>query len=417
MEFRNCPQSFLFQYLWNLKQPTSPVLAKGSMCHIALEKLFHLSPSERTLHVLHNLFRLAWSEHRGKDPYRILFEKHVMTETESSAITNNSTEETSIRSTTSEETTSPVVVDSSIVTDVTTIRDVQAESDWGREGLQLLSNYYEIENPTLVMPPNPIRQEVWVQANLTTNPRLGVTACNDLLSQSLASVDDEVGWQGIDRNNDTPAASIENTISENIHPVDIDNTFHVRGIVDRLDLIRFTAKDPNNDKTFTQLVLRLTDYKSGKAPDLKYNATTNATIIQDSFFQLKIYALLMREKQQQQSHTFAPQRTETTSSMNTKNDETATPTMPLRYLRLFYLTSKSGRAQYIDYDLGSTQEQRDNELQQIHQQLSDVWKQISELVLLQDPTLFVGCDRSFCYCHQCRNRFIPGSLWQPSNNA
>mmetsp|Transcript_53212 Transcript_53212/g.64108 ORF Transcript_53212/g.64108 Transcript_53212/m.64108 type:complete len:217 (+) Transcript_53212:3-653(+) len=58
-EFLSCPQSYLFQYLYKIKQPTNTALAKGSMCHSALEKLFDLNPSQRTLENLENLFRCA----------------------------------------------------------------------------------------------------------------------------------------------------------------------------------------------------------------------------------------------------------------------------------------------------------------------------------------------------------------------
>jgi ATP-dependent helicase/DNAse subunit B len=41
-EYENCPQSFFFQYILKLKQPTNTALAKGSMCHSALEQFLGL---------------------------------------------------------------------------------------------------------------------------------------------------------------------------------------------------------------------------------------------------------------------------------------------------------------------------------------------------------------------------------------
>jgi hypothetical protein len=32
-EFKACPQSFLFQYIYGIKLPTNPTLAKGTLCH------------------------------------------------------------------------------------------------------------------------------------------------------------------------------------------------------------------------------------------------------------------------------------------------------------------------------------------------------------------------------------------------
>ena len=88
--------------------------------------------------------------------------------------------------------------------------------------------------------------------------------------------------------------------------------------------------------------------------------------------------------------------------------------MNLRLLQLFYLTSENGEAKPLEYDLGETQERRDEVLQEVHKDLSNVWKDITALVDQQDPKAFVGCDRSFCYCHKCRERFVPGSLWEPN---
>lgn len=135
--------------------------------------------------------------------------------------------------------------------------------------------------------------------------------------------------------------------------------------------------------------------KQGKAPNLKYSTAMNDKIIHEAFFQLKIYALLLREKGAGKQFTF-------------KANE-----MDLRLLRLLYLNSESGKAIHWDLDLGSTPEERDAILQQVHQDLSDVWMNIVELVSTQDPKAFVGCDRSFCYCHKCRSRFVPGTVWEP----
>jgi hypothetical protein len=129
LEFRECPQSFLFQYLYNLRQPTSLVLAKGSMCHKALEHIFDLEPEERTLQNLQNMLRVHWNEQRLKEEYKFLFE----TETGD--------------------------------------RDDEAEREWGQSALLLLDNYYRSEDPRTVVRPNPYKREVWVNANLTVEPQ------------------------------------------------------------------------------------------------------------------------------------------------------------------------------------------------------------------------------------------------------
>lgn len=306
LEFKKCPQSFLFQYLWKLRQPTNGALAKGIMCHSALEKLYDFSPDERTLENLQNLLRAVWAEHRKTEPYLDLFES------------------------------------------------IEEESTWGKQGLRLLQNYFELEDPRQIMRPNPVEREKWVSAKLSIHSEFGVT-CK---SQPL-----------VDNKKD-------------------DEAFLVRGIIDRLDMVP-TSK--------SSVALRLIDYKTGKAPDLKYSPSMNEKILNESMEQLKIYALLLRESQKTGNFS---------KSMN------------LRYLRLFYLSSvEQDRAQVLDYDLGKTQEARDVELQAVHKDLAATWKDIQALVATQDPLAFLPCDRPFCYCHKCRRRFIPGTLVEPESKV
>ena len=310
-EFLQCPQSFLFQYIYGLRQPTSTALAKGSVCHEALEKVFDLDSQDRTLEHLQNLFRKAWSQKRKGEGYGQLFQHDGEW-------------------------------------------DLEAETAWGREALQLLENYVHYEDPRQVVRPNPLKREVWVKANLPLDPRRGSTGYV-VPSPPQEEADEQSGN---------------------------DETFLVRGIVDRLDMVR--------DKTDSSIVLRLTDYKTGKAPELKYSPAMNDKIVAQNFFQLQIYALLMREEHDDKTNSLA-----------------------LRYLRLLYLTSSKGHAVAWDYDLGATQEERDAVLQGVHAKLSEVWMDIVQLVSQQDPRLWRGCDRSFCYCHKCRPKFLPGTLWEP----
>jgi RecB family exonuclease len=313
MEFKKCPQSFLFQYLYKLRQPTSLALAKGSMCHEALEKVFDLDPQDRTLEHLQNLLRVSWGGRRLKEEYRFLFE------TDSGD------------------------------------RDIDAERTWGKSALQLLENYYQIEDPRKIDRANPLKREIWLNAHLTVDPSHGTTAT-------------------------ATAAEGGASPSKGGRPP----TFHVRGIVDRLDMVRLSPR---------QVAIRVVDYKTGKAPNLKYSKPVNDRIMEEAFYQLKIYALLLREKG--------------AGAEQPKG-------MDLRLLRLLFLTSEQGIAQNLDFDLGETQEERDMVLQEVHQDLSNVWADITELVSQQDPKAFVGCDRSFCYCHKCRERFVPDSVWGPN---
>jgi hypothetical protein len=239
-------------------------------------------------------------------------------------------------------------------------RDIEAEREWGQSALQLLENYYRSEDPKTVVRPNPYKREVWVSANLTADPSLGITSTTGSTAQS---------------NND-------------------DNTFLVRGIVDRLDMVKLTSRS---------VALRVVDYKTGKAPTLKYSQSMNQQIFEKNFWQLKIYALLLREMQIQKNS-------------NKTKGYSDTNGMDLRYLKLHYLNSEKGRAKVWEMDLGETQEIRDEVLQDVHQELSQIWTDINNLVAAQDPKAFVHCDRSFCYCHTCRERFVPGTVFDRSRD-
>jgi|UPI000581A9EF hypothetical protein len=324
LEFQKCPQSYLFQYLYKLKQPTSLALAKGSMLHHALEQVYDLQPAERDLSTLQNLFRRVWSQNRESDVYRDLF----------------ATPEAA--------------------------RDLAMESVWGREGLQLLQNYVRLENPQAVTRPNPVQREIWVRAHLTIDSSQGAT-----------------GYV-------LPGRKPQATSTPNNKDA---AAFLVRGIVDRLDMVRTPESK--------QAVLQIVDYKTGKAPHLKYSAGMNQKIRDEALFQLQIYALLLREKQLQKQQQF-------------EDDAAASSqTLPVRFLRLLYLTNVNDQAETLDMDLGATPLERDSRLQDVHAQISTVWNSIIDMVSRQDPHAFVGCDRSFCYCHKCRSRFVPGSVWEP----
>jgi PD-(D/E)XK nuclease superfamily len=231
-------------------------------------------------------------------------------------------------------------------------------------------------------------------------------------------------------------------------------TFLVRGIIDRLDMIHApsvtassTTSSSNNDSSSrrrrdSSVVLRLVDYKTGKAPHLKYSHAMNMKIIHEAFYQLKIYALLWRQQQQLQ---LQQQQATLCSTSDPYGDASLNSTLlsttpvdtgiDLRFLRLFFLTStpkdlpnvhehnsaggssgcsNMGPAKFLDMDLGETPEQRDHVLQQVHVDLSRIWNEIVELVSLQDAKAWKGCTRSFCYCHTCRARFVPGTVWEPS---
>jgi hypothetical protein len=179
LEFKKCPQSFLLQYLYKLRQPQSVALAKGSMCHEALEKVFDLEPEDRNLETLQNLLRVSWGQNRFHDKYKFLFD----------------------------------TPDGE--------RDIEAEKQWGQSALKLLENYYQVEDPSTITRPNPLRREIWLHSHLTLDPSLGITSQREMQGELNKKEDAE--------------------------------TFYVRGIIDRLDMVRLPSK---------QVALKVVDYVS-----------------------------------------------------------------------------------------------------------------------------------------------------------
>jgi len=108
-----------------------------------------------------------------------------------------------------------------------------AEREWGLESLALLSDYFELESPADT---HPLMRE----QRFTT-------------------------WLATSSSGDETFPS-----------------FELVGVIDRVDRDAATGE------------LQIVDYKTGKAPKIeKYALSTQARIIEDKFFQLRIYALLL----------------------------------------------------------------------------------------------------------------------------
>ena len=103
-DFKACPQLFRFRAIDRLPEPTTIYQARGTTAHLALQRLYDLTPTERTPERLYDLFREAWSELRVTEEFAELFES------------------------------------------------VEEEREWGIQSLALLANYLLIEDPALVEP-------------------------------------------------------------------------------------------------------------------------------------------------------------------------------------------------------------------------------------------------------------------------
>lgn len=102
-DFKLCPQLFKFKAIDRIDTPPTVYQARGTTAHLALQRLFDLPAGERTPERLYDLFREAWIELKPTE-YPELF--------------TNETEERA----------------------------------WGIESLEILSNYFGVEDPRSLEP-------------------------------------------------------------------------------------------------------------------------------------------------------------------------------------------------------------------------------------------------------------------------
>ncbi len=103
-DFIQCPKLFEYKTILRLPEPTTVHQARGTAAHTALEHLFDLDPEERNAERLYDLFRAAWTEMRSEEEYLGLFES------------------------------------------------VEEERAWGLASMELLRNYFTVEDPALIAP-------------------------------------------------------------------------------------------------------------------------------------------------------------------------------------------------------------------------------------------------------------------------
>ena len=99
-DFKTCPQLFKFRAIDRIPEPPSVYQARGTTAHLALQRLFDDTDIQRTPDRLYDLFREAWTEIRGDEEFVGLFE------------------------------------------------GIDQEREWGVESMELLANYFSIEDPT-----------------------------------------------------------------------------------------------------------------------------------------------------------------------------------------------------------------------------------------------------------------------------
>jgi RecB family exonuclease len=381
--FTKCPQSFFFQYILKLKPdpPMTPELARGIICHKALEDVFELAPPQRTLDNLQNLFRKEWSEKRGNREQQQGEESTNDTGKDSSSESYDSLFR---------------IDDDHLSTNNATSSnyyDIDAEIEWGKSSLQLLENYYELEDPRNE---TPLVREMWVNAKF-------------------------------------PADTNETDLSE----------FVVRGKIDRIDALS------SNNHQQGSTILRIIDYKTGKKPNFKYSTATNERIANEQFWKMKVYALVLwkmilqseaMEEQQMQSQQENQKvdyryglswelRQKLLQNMGYESEQHShkwSKLLSVDSLRLMYLTSHLddmtanyntppeallGKAKYLDFSLNENESMPFLDfLEQMEQEIISIQRQIKDLVDMQDPKAWHHCNWRYCSCHEMRARFKPSSV-------
>mmetsp|Transcript_20296 Transcript_20296/g.41795 ORF Transcript_20296/g.41795 Transcript_20296/m.41795 type:complete len:571 (-) Transcript_20296:70-1782(-) len=420
--FKKCPQAFFFLYILKLKPdpPITPELARGILCHKALEDIFDLTPEDRTLDNLQNLFRKEWKGKRGvrnsvasgehmerldenddsqnDESYDCLFRIDDGRQEEYGSIRmhdmRNNDDDASI---------------------TTSSYDIEEEIKWGQYSLRLLHNYYQLEDPRKVQPPNPLMKEMWVNAKFNLNAN--------------SSMDDDD-----DYNDDNHEEERDNNPEESKLGRD---SIIVRGKIDRIDM----HYDPSNNK----IHLRIIDYKTGKKPNFKYSPSVNERIANEQFWKMKIYALILwkmilrAEKMNSHNYGSADQREgykygipwmfrqKLLQAMDeTRDRQKWSEIIELHSLKLVYLTSHAddaslengnggggsiGPARYLDFSLGSNPSEFQSILDEMQNEIESVGREIVEMVDLQDPKAFQHCDWKYCSCHEFRRRFRGDTVW------
>ena len=121
-DFKTCPRLFKFRVIERIPEPTTPQQARGTTAHAALQRLFDLPGLERTPEALFDLFRKIWAQMRSEE-FAGLFP------------------------------------------------GVEEERAWGIESLELLANYFTIEDPRCV---EPTGREMYLKEDLDGMTIIGI---------------------------------------------------------------------------------------------------------------------------------------------------------------------------------------------------------------------------------------------------
>lgn len=366
----------------------TPELARGIMCHTALEELFDLRPADRNLINLENLFRRAWKKVRGE---RRLNSKLIIP-VDAEGFSNNKEKniyDALFRKKDDDE------------KRMSASYDIESERDWGQSSLRLLKNYMELEDPSHH---SPLIREMWVHARFPS-----VNNSNNL------NADDDFIIKGkIDRIDIVPT----NTSSDRVQLQIIDYKTgkkpwfkYSQSVNDRIFQDQFWKM-----KVYALVLWKMILQTMDEEPAVEFHENGGVRRQNDQYK----YRL---------SWEFQQRLRNAMSSLRI-NDTRWSNVLELTSLRLIHLTShvdddsvnspkasmngKSssiGKATYLDFALDDPAVFESVVLEQTEREVKAIIHGIKTLVDTQSPHSFKHCDWRYCSCHEFRRRFRPGSVY------
>jgi len=364
--FRKCPQAFFFLYILKLTPdpPMTPQLARGIICHKALEEVFDLSPENRSLVNLENLFRREWNKLRGDRREDALGGNSDLNEKDEGYQFLFRECDGSLNS----------------------FHDIEAEIDWGKSSLELLRKYYnELEDPKNVDSPNPLMREMWVQAQFP-----------------------------LDNYNDTN----EYVVRGKIDRIDVLQGHSGKLLLNIIDYK--TGKKPHfkysesaNERIAQEQVWKMKVYAlilwkmilhTDKTSEQSTGFGHEGQSYQKGHFKYSMPWVLQQKLMQVMA--------------GAKQNQRWSDILELKLLRLMYLTShlddpsSKGKAAYLDSSLGCSSSEFHSIIDRTELEVQTIAKDIKILVDKQSPHAFQHCNWKYCSCHGIRRKFRPGSVFQ-----
>ncbi len=367
----------------------TPELARGIMCHTALEEVFDLRPADRNLINLENLFRRAWKKVRGER--RLNSELIIPVDAE--GFSNNKEKN---------------IYDALFwkkdddEKKMSASYDIESERDWGQSSLRLLKNYMELEDPSHQ---SPLIREMWVHARFPS--------VNN--SNILNAHDDFIIKGKIDRIDIVPT---KNTSSDRVQLQIIDYKTgkkpwfkYSQSVNDRIFQDQFWKM-----KVYALVLWKMILQTMDDEPAVDFHENGGVRRQNDQY-----KYRLSWEFQQRLRNAMGSLRI---------NDTRWSNVLELTSLRLIHLTShvdddsvnnptasmngKSsiiGKATYLDFALDDPAVFESVVLEQTEREVQAIVHGIKTLVDTQSPHSFKHCDWRYCSCHEFRRRFRPGSVY------